>query len=172
MVDILPAQLCDLDQVLNIAAARRLVYADFQPRFWRPASDARELQREHLASLLPDRRTGFLVARTQTQVTGFVIARLVSPPPVYDPGGLTCLVDDFAVSDSTHWKTLGPRLLAGARDWARERGASQIVVVTATRDEPKREALAASSLSPASEWWVGEVDGSPGQRSRRTITPE
>lgn len=37
---------------------------------------------------------------------------------------------------------------------ALERGAAQIVVVTARLDEAKRAVLAGSGLSVASEWWV------------------
>ena len=39
---------------------------------------------------------------------------LVPPPPVDDPGGLTCLVDDFMVESPDLWPTVGAALLARA----------------------------------------------------------
>jgi hypothetical protein len=73
--------------------------------------------------------------------------------PVYDPGGLTGLVDDFAVVPGS-WPTTGARLLQAALDVAAERGAVQAVVVTAHLDEPKRSMLRATGLQLTSEWWL------------------
>ena len=42
-------------------------------------------------------------------VRGFVIARIMNAPPVYDPGGKTALVDDFCVEKK------GPRFDARLR---------------------------------------------------------
>jgi len=90
-------------------------------------------------------------------LVGFLIATLAAAPPVYDPGGLACIVDDFTVADSADWPTVGADLLRAIRHAASGRGAAQIVVVTAQLDEAKRATLAASGLSVASEWWVGRL---------------
>jgi GNAT superfamily N-acetyltransferase len=95
-----------------------------------------------------------LVSEETGQLTGFLIATLNPAPPVYDPGGLTCDIDDFVVTPAGNWTTTGARLLRAALAEAEQRGAVQAVVVTAHLDEPKREALRACGLEIASEWWV------------------
>lgn len=108
-------------------------------------------------SLRRDKDTLFAVAGVADRVQGFVIARLVPSPPVYEPGGTTCLVDDFTVADVQMWPEVGPLLLDRARASAADHGAAQLVVVTAGRDDAKRAVLHAGDLTAASEWWVGAV---------------
>jgi hypothetical protein len=151
------AEIADLERLLVIADRRRHEYAGYQPRFWNPAPDALVRQRDYFETLLADPEALFEVAATADRVRGFIAARLLPAPPVYDPGGVTCLVDDFTVDDTEAWSEVGPLLLASARSWAAERDAAQLVVVTAARDHPKRAALSAADLSLASEWWVGAV---------------
>jgi len=112
-------------------------------------------QRDHFLSLRGDQDTLFAVAEVADRVQGFIIARLVPSPPVYDPGGTTCLVDDFTVADVQVWPEVGPLLLDRARAWAADHGAAQLVVVTAGRDDAKRAVLDVAGLTAASEWWVG-----------------
>jgi GNAT superfamily N-acetyltransferase len=90
-------------------------------------------------------------------IDGFVLAMLVPAPPVYDPGGLTCSIDDFCVADPTLWNTVGMALLDEAQRLARERGAVQVVVVCGAHDEPKRRLLESRGLSIASHWYVGRL---------------
>lgn len=82
------------------------------------------------------------VYEADTVLCGFIIGALMNPPPVFDPGGLTCLVDDFVISDVTDWQTIGRALLRAVADAAKERGAVQIVAVCGRHDEPKRAMLA------------------------------
>lgn len=145
----------DLDAILDLAEERRTAYAAYEPRFWNPAPDARVRQHAYLAALLEDPDTLALVVPGEDGLRGFVVARLVAAPPVYDPGGPTCVVDDFAVAEEADWPDAGAALLAAVRAWALERRVAQVVVVTAHLDAPKRAALAAAGLSLASEWWVG-----------------
>lgn len=148
----------DLEALLTIADARRKTYAEYQPRFWRPAPDAVDRQRPYLASLLDDDDSLVLTATADgADLRGFAIGRLVPAPPVYEPGGASCVVDDFAVVDPEEWLTVGPLLLDALRRWAASRGAVQLIVVTAHHDEPKRAALRSQDLTLASEWWVGPV---------------
>ena len=145
--------------MLDLAAQRRADYAIHQPRFWRPADDARNRQAEYFASLLVDPQALVMVNCDQTDgVAGFVIARLIGPPPVYDPGGLTCLVDDFVVRDASDWSTIGGALIDAVRVWASGHGASQLVAVAGRHDQPKRDALRSAGLSVASEWWVDGLE--------------
>lgn len=149
----------DLDGILVLAADRRRQYETYQPRFWRPAADAAQRQRPYLAGLIADPAVIALVAvTTGGALAGMVIGQLAPPPPVYDPGGPGCLVDDFTVADPATWDTVGVDLLTAVIAAARERGAVQIVAVTAALDSPKRAALEQCGLSPASEWWVAPID--------------
>lgn len=149
----------DLTSVLDLAAKRRVEYAEHQPRFWRPAEDAWARQSDFFGSLFSDPDVCFLVAGDSGELAGFVVVRLVPAPPVYDPGGPTCLVDDFVVEDPSDWATVGAELIDAARAWALERSAVQLVVVTGQHDLAKRKALVSAGLAIASEWWVGETVG-------------
>jgi hypothetical protein len=94
------ASLEDLEGLLGIASACRTAYADYQPRLWRPAPDAMDHQRAYFTSILDDDKTLVLTAtEDDADLRGFAIGRLVPAPPVYDPGGVSCMVDDFAVAD-------------------------------------------------------------------------
>ncbi len=150
----------DVEAILRLADDRRRLYATYQPVFWRAADDAIARHRPHLSALVADETVITPVAVADQAVAGFAIGRLVPAPPVYDPGGVSCFVDDFAVADPADWLTVGVDLLRAVCRGARKQGAAQIVVVTGQLDEPKRAALAAGGLSVASEWWVAELDGS------------
>jgi hypothetical protein len=148
----------DVDDVAALAAARRQDYEAHQPRFWRQAEDALARHTAYLHGLVDDPDHIFLVTGDGKRVSGFVIGRLVPAPPVYDPGGLTCLVDDFAVGSVDAWPSLGPVLLRDVSRAAAARGAVQVVVVSGRHDQPKRLALQAAGLVPATEWWIGLID--------------
>lgn len=143
----------DVDAITAMASDRRRTYAQYQPVFWRPASDAELLHRPYLARLVDDQDVITLVSEESGAVVGFLIATIGDAPAVYDPGGRTCAIDDFAVAQG-RWTTTGVKLLRSAIEHAAERGAIQAVVVTAQLDQDKREALRLCGLSVASEWWV------------------
>jgi hypothetical protein len=144
----------DVPAMTALAAIRREQYAGYQPRFWRPAAGAPDKHRAYLGSLVAREEVITLVSEEADQLTGFLIATLSPAPPVYDPGGLTCDIDDFVVTPATRWPTTGVRLLRAGLTQAQQRGAVQAVVVTAHLDQPKRQALQACGLEVASEWWV------------------
>jgi GNAT superfamily N-acetyltransferase len=148
----------DVDHVADLAAARRRDYESHQPLFWRQAEDAVTRHTAYLHGLVDDPDHIFLVARGGGRARGFVIGRLVPAPAVYEPGGLTCLVDDFAVATPDDWTSVGLSLLRAVVDRARARGAVQVVVVTGRHDDAKRHALEAAGLTVASEWWFAPID--------------
>lgn len=148
----------DLEEILNLANAKRLEYETYQPVFWRVAADSKAQQRTYIADLIADGTVITLVATSESKLVGFVIGRLVPAPPVYNPGGLTCSVDDFAVEENSLWETVGVDLLKRVREAAISKGAVQVVVVCGHLDEPKKRALEKSSLTIASEWWVAPLD--------------
>jgi GNAT superfamily N-acetyltransferase len=144
----------DVPAMTALAGIRRDQYARYQPLFWRPASAAPDRHRTYLGGLVASDEIITLVSEEAGQLTGFLIATLDPAPPVYDPGGLTCQIDDFMVAPATRWPTTGVRLLGAGLAQAGRRGAVQAVVVTAHLDQPKRQALRACGLEVASEWWV------------------
>lgn len=148
---------CDLEEILNLANAKRLEYEIYQPVFWRVAPDSIAQQRDFIASQIADEKVITLVATAESKVIGFVIGHLVPAPPVYNPGGSTCLIDDFVVNESDSWETVGADLLHQVGNAALSRGAALVVVVCGHLDEPKRKALEESSLIIASEWWVAPL---------------
>ncbi len=150
----------DVEQLVDIASRRRDQYERYQPRFWRPSANAVHRQREFFADLLQSNTSVALVAVREARVIGFAVAHYVDPPPVYDSGGKTCMVDDFTVALDADWPRVGPLLLAAVRRMALQRGAVQVVVVTAHLDSVKRSMLQRDGLSLASEWWTGSTDES------------
>ena len=149
------ATAADIPALVALSDQRRQHYAQYQPVFWRPVADARERHEPFLRSLLTqDNVIARVHERGDGTVDGFVIATLVPAPPVYDPGGLTCGIDDFCIDDASDWPTIGKRLLADVMAEAKTRGASQVVVVCGHLDQPKRTMLAAAGLTIASEWYV------------------
>lgn len=161
--DVRRALPADVDAITDLASARRARYAEYQPAFWRPAANAEEIHRAYLAELVEDLGVITLVSEEASLITGFLVATIGDAPEVYDPGGLTCMIDDFVVTPD-RWATAGPLLLGAAIAQAAERGAVQAVVVTGHLDSPKREALQSCGLSLASEWWVTSwPSNGPGQ---------
>ncbi len=146
----------DLEAILDLQDAQRSAYAEYQPVFWKPAPDARDRQRPYLGGQLTNPDVIVLVSTAGIDtVVGFAIGVVMAAPPVYAPGGLTCLVDDFTLGPAADWATDGVDLLLAVRRAAAGRGAVQVVVVTAALHAEKRAALSAAGLGCASEWWVG-----------------
>lgn len=147
----------DVPAMVELSERKRLEYEAYQPTFWRKAADSREKQTAFFQNVLERNDRLVLVYERNAEVVGFVIAALVPAPPVYDPGGPTCMVDDFAVADPTDWESVGEALLDAAIGEARHNGAVQAVVVCGHRDALKRSMLAANGYGIASEWYVKEI---------------
>lgn len=147
----------DIVEIVELAEQRRRLYQEFQPRFWRKADDSRERHSVFLGSLLLREDVILLVHEREDKIDGFVIADFVPAPPVYDPGGPTCRVDDFCVASGDLWESIGRELLSEVLDLARARGAAQSVVVCGHLDQLKREMLALMGYSIASEWYVRDL---------------
>lgn len=145
--------------MVHLAEHKRQQYRTHAEVFYRPATNAMDVHRPWLESLVEDDDVATLV-HEGPHVDGFLVATLVPAPPVYDPGGLTCSVDDFVVGDPTQWASAGLLLLRAAQAWAKVRGAAQSVVVCAPQDEPKRQMLLRSGLEVASEWFTGALEPS------------
>jgi hypothetical protein len=150
------ATLDDVDAIAGLGQRVREQYAIYQPTFWRVATNALDLHRAFVAHLVADGEVLSLVATDdEHRLLGYAFATVAPAPPVYDPGGLTAMVDDFAVADDDLWSTVGVELGAALRRRVADRGAVQMVVVCGAGHEAKRAALQAMGLTVASEWWVG-----------------
>ena len=138
-----------------LAEQKREEYKRHAPVFHRPKARAREVHEPFLASLVEDAEKVALVHETADgDVDGFLVAVLFPAPPVYDPGGLTCSVDDFTVESPELWDSAGRALLQRAIETTRDRGSVQTVVVCSPQDRPKREMLRAMGHEVASEWFT------------------
>jgi hypothetical protein len=147
------AEAGDVPVMVALSEKKRLEYQAYEPRFWRKAADSREKQTPFFERLLTGDRTIALIHEREGVVDAFIIGTLMEAPPVYDPGGLTCMVDDFVV-DAEEWGTTGAALLAAVERTAGQRGAVQTVVVCGHRDEAKRAMLSGERFSLASEWYT------------------
>jgi GNAT superfamily N-acetyltransferase len=147
----------DVAACVALIEERRQRYQSYEPRFWKKASNSGELSADWYARLIADEKTNVaLLAELGDSVVGFLIASPIAAPPVYDSGGPTAMIDDFAVL-SDQWEEVGAVLLERARDLLRDRGFVQIVVLGAYQDIPKSAFLSGTGLSLASMWWTGAL---------------
>jgi hypothetical protein len=134
---------------------RRQLEAD-QPLLWRllwrQAEGSAEAQADYFRALLRRDEALVLVHSAVEGLAGFLVATLQTAPPVYAPGGPTCLIDDFCMAEGRYWPKAGAALLAEAMRRARERGAVQVVVICPHHDQAKLALLAAEGLTLATEW--------------------
>src|SRR5580692_3708668 len=100
----------DVPRMLELAALKRTEYEAYSPVFWRPAVNAKESQRPFFENLVNDAGWICLVHDAEGLVDGFLIAHVVTAPPVYDPGGKVCIIDDFTVASASLWSTVGAQL--------------------------------------------------------------
>ncbi len=151
------AEESDIPRIAELAELRRLQYQHYQPLFWRKAEDAQEKHTLFLEGLLKREDVIMLVHESTETIDGFIIADLVEAPPVYNPGGPTCRIDDFCVASGNLWESTGVDLLTEVCRKAKEYGAAQSVVVCGHLDQPKRTLLHHMGYSIASEWYVRQL---------------
>lgn len=147
----------DISRMVELSDLKRTKYAQYSPVFWRKAQGASEKQHPFFQAQLERENNIVLVSEASGDIDGFLIASVVGAPPVYDPGGPVCMVDDFAVSSPEKWQTVGQSLLAEATAQAKERGAVLSVIVCGHLDGPKRAMLRAGGASIASEWYTNPI---------------
>jgi len=153
------SQLSDISAMVSLSKAKRMLYEKAQPQFWRYAGEEGDnTQRRWFKELLEDKNYVMFTAENGTQgILGFVIGKLMPAPEVYNPGGLTLMIDDFCVKSENLWQSVGARLIEETKAAAKSRGATQILVVWGAHDHPKRKFLSEQNLSIASEWFVGGI---------------
>jgi hypothetical protein len=156
-VQIRKAEGKDVDAMVALSAAKRVEYAKAQPIFHKIAPDADAKQKAFLSSQLDKADQCFLVHSEGGTLDAWINGRLVSAPPVYEPGGRVLLVDDFCVAKPELWASAGKALLLEAKAWAKGQGAVLVNVVCGPEDAPKRALLKELGLGVASEWHVGKL---------------
>jgi GNAT superfamily N-acetyltransferase len=141
--------------MVHLAERRRAAYEPHQPVFWRKAKDSAERQKAWFERQIEDPAVIAIVALRERLAVGLIVGRVVDAPPVYDPGGRTCMVDDFTVSEPGLWPSVGGALLDELKRRAGMRGVVQTVVVAGHHDRPKQSLLDKAGFKMASTWWVG-----------------
>lgn len=149
-----PAGQDDVPTMVALAERQRREQAREQSVFWRKAADSADKHTRYVRNLLQRDGVFAFVHDAAGTVDGFVIGVRLEAPPVYDPGGPTCLVDDFTVADPTLWPSVGLALLEAARTAARGRGMVCMQIICGHHDAPKRAMLAAAGFPIVSEWWA------------------
>lgn len=153
------SQLSDIEAMVSLSKAKRLAYEKAQPQFWCYAGESGDnSQRQWFKELLETENYLMFTAKSVTQeILGFVIGKLISAPGVYNPGGLTLIIDDFCVRSENLWPSVGLELTHAIKSAAKNKGAVQVVVVCGSCDHPQLKFLSKQNLSIASKWFEGEI---------------
>ena len=165
-------QISDIEAIVELSRAKRLAYEKAQPKFWKYAGiDGDNVQKEWFKELLRmenylmftaiHKNTGspdlHSLLRDDEEILGFIIGKLIESPEVYNPCGLTLMIDDFCVKTENLWQSVGAKLIEEIKLIALKKGASQILVVCGAHDHLKRGFLISQKLNIASEWFVGGI---------------
>jgi GNAT superfamily N-acetyltransferase len=156
-MDIRRAQSSDISGIVALSEEKRIEYQGYSPVFWRKAAHASSRQETYLHRLLDDDQIIALMAEEDGDMRGFILATITQAPPVYDPGGPVCIIDDFTVATAPEWETVGVALLQAVQEQAKGQGAVLSVVVCGHQDGPKRQMLQRAGLPIASEWYVNPL---------------
>jgi predicted acetyltransferase len=154
-----PTKSSDTSTMAYLSKTKRLAYEKAQPQFWRYAGEeANNVQEKWFRELLEDKNHLMFSAESDSQeIIGFIIGKLMPAPEVYNPGGLTLIIDDFFVKSEILWQSVGAGLIEKIKAAAVSKGAAQILVVCGAHDNPKHKFLNEQNLSIASEWFVGGI---------------
>jgi hypothetical protein len=144
----------DIKEMVSLSYQKRKNYEKAQPQFWKYAAGAEEIQAKWFEELLEHKDYILLVAKELDKINGFIIGRLVKAPEVYNPGGLTLMIDDFFCED---WLNIGEQLMSKIAEISKEKGALQFCVVAGNHDLNKCNFLEEFGLSCASRWYVGSI---------------
>ncbi len=149
------ATLEDIGDIALLSALKRKQYEKYQPQFHKEAEGALELQKDFLRdSLLRDNVIALVHAGEGSMINGFIIGAIVTAPPVYNPGGKVCFVDDFMVSDPSLWDRVGKTLLDRVLELSKEKGAVLANVVCGPLDGSKKLLLSQYGFNVATEWHI------------------
>jgi len=152
-----PGTLDDVTAMVSLSYQKRRDYEKAQPQFWKYAEHAEETQSKWFKELLKQDDCLVLVTEENHEVVGFIIGHIIKAPEVYNPGGLTLMIDDFCVKTPQLWNTVGKQLISEIKRLAKDKNASQILTVCGAHDGPKQKLLKNLGLTVASQWYVGNL---------------
>ena len=87
----------DVPRILALLQQRREAYQHFAPTFWNIADRAVEKHDPFIRRLVADGDVLTIVHEDYGRVDGVLIATTMDAPPVYDPGGKVCMIDDGSI---------------------------------------------------------------------------
>lgn len=151
------ATAADVPRILALLQQRRETYQRYSPIFWNIAERAVEKHDAFIRRLVHDEDVLTIVHEDHGRVDGVLLATTMDAPPVYDPGGKVCMIDDYVVESPELWRQVGTRLLEHCRDWARAQGCVLQIIVCAQKDVPKAAMLKGMGAEVASEWYVRDI---------------
>ena len=136
------SKLSDISAMVSLSKTKRLAYEKAQPQFWRYAGEKGDnAQEKWFKELLEDKNYVMFTAGDAKEILGFIIGKVMLAPEVYNPGGLTLMIDDFCIKSENLWESVGARLIETIKAAAVSKGATQIIVVCGAHDHPKRKFL-------------------------------
>jgi hypothetical protein len=150
----------DVSQMVELIELKRAQYEGFNPHFWKKAANSAELSTAYFGKMVTDPVWCVLGAFDGATMMGFISAREVPVPPVYDAVP-ACVVDDFAVRDFDNWATVGRELLEAFKAESSRRGWRQIIVVCGAMDQKKAAMLSDAGLLLNTNWWTVRLPGGP-----------
>jgi hypothetical protein len=143
----------DVNDIAALCALKREQYEKYQPVFHHEADGALEIQTNFLKdSITRENVIALINVDGDVRTNGFIIGAIVNSPPVYNPGGKVCFVDDFMVLDPSLWATVGKALLDRIIELSKEKGAVLANVVCGPLDKPKKDMLQQHGFGIATEW--------------------
>ena len=129
------SRVSDIDDMVSLSKVKRLAYEKVQSQFWRHnGEEGDNAQRKWFKELLADEKylmftaishckrsttmqkhnlspESYALLSDDEKVVGFIIGKLMAAPEVYNPGGLTLMIDDFCVADQVEWHSIGSKLV-------------------------------------------------------------
>ena len=152
------ATTADLDNMVKLSYEKRRSYELAQPIFWRYAGPAGDkVQRQWFEELMQKNDYILMVCEENDKILGFVIGRIIKAPDVYDPGGLTLMIDDFCIDKDQSWDVVGKSLIDKIKILGSKKGSTQLLVISGAHDEAKNKFLSKINLTTASYWYTGSI---------------
>jgi hypothetical protein len=146
------AEPADVAAMVALSDRDRTMREKIDPEFFRKRLGGAEIQAHFFQNQLSSDRVIALVDLDGDRLAGFAIATIIAAPPVYDPGGLTALIDDFTVDNPSEWESVGLALLDRIKSEAKNRDAVGLVTICARGDDEKHRWLERIGTRVVSEW--------------------
>ena len=148
------AEETDAPEMASLSDSFRDLLQSYSPVFWRKKEGIIPTHITYMKGLINSPNQITLIYEKDGQIAGFLTGLITQAPPVYDPGGPVCLVDDFVVRHTDEWSTVGKELIQACENSARFRNAVVIIVVSPLKCDEQREMLRDHGIEPVSEWRV------------------